>query len=374
MIFEPNRYVHRHVYHNPTYCHLSYRDIDGELPRYKRHILPRFAIREAVQSKHSMNKFKNAISWMLLFADKKTIYTKVAYIDRKNVPRHIFSFRLGFITLTLPSTQIHPDKYIKDHLLQPFLRYLQRYFVASYVWKAESQLNGNIHFHITIDTFVPWRKIQTKWNRICKNHGYCEVNSSGQNNMGDASTQIKAIRNENDLSKTVGGYLTKGSIEEKNRRALKTKKLSLQEIIERFPYISCNIKTKQHYSRFIEGRIWGCSENLSKIRIFTDETVNSERFQETEHKFFHDNNVQNLATVLLREANTKHKKKSNAERRVLGVDEESLKQKFEPFNYVFIHRHLKFCKLPDYLAQLIAVEKSKRKFQSQKNFTVESLL
>ena len=56
---------------------------------------------------------------------------------------------MKFITLTLSDVQAHTDDSIKEHMLQPFLYWLQRYYNCSYVWKAETQINGNIHFHIT---------------------------------------------------------------------------------------------------------------------------------------------------------------------------------------------------------------------------------
>lgn len=355
--------LYDHVYHNPTYCFVSKRDENGQLPTYTRHLLSHFSRKNDVQSKNSMNKFKNAISWMLLFADKKKVFSKK---EQKT-----FSFRLAFITLTLPSAQSHMDKFIKEHLLQPFLYWISRYYTASYVWKAESQLNGNIHFHITIDTFIPWKSIRSKWNQICAKHGYCKVFQDGSNDKGDAATQIKAIRNENDLNKTVGGYLTKGSIEEKNHFALKKKEITLENIIEKFPYISCNLETRQHYSRFIEGRLWGCSESLSKIKCFTSQLDND--FNNTEYQFFHDNKLQQLSTVMVNSAKKKLKGVSDETRRVMQTTDEDLQRKYNPFESVYIHRHLKFCKIPEPLKNLIATEKASRKFATQKSFTVESL-
>lgn len=348
--------------------------MDSELPEYRRNQLPAFTSSAQVQSKHSINKLKNSINWMLLFADKKTVYSKKCYIDKKGVPRHKFSFRLAFLTVTLTSDQKHSDKYIKEHMLQPLLYWLSRYFKASYVWKAETQLNGNLHFHITIDTFVPWRSVRAKWNQICAKHGYCKIMQDGSNDKGDAAIKINAICNENDLAKTIGGYLTKGSIEEKNHYAIKKKQFSLQEVIEKYPYITCNIETRKHYSRFVDGRIWGCSESLSKINVTTDETTHSELFNDTEHAFFHDNKVKNLAMILKGEAKAKRVKMDEQTISMLRLDDDSLNDKFSPFENVFVHRHLKFCKIPPYLAEKIAEEKQKRKFCTQRYFTVDSLL
>lgn len=94
-----------------------------------------------------------------------------------------------FITLTMPSKQLHHDNYIKDHCLGPFIEWLkspntyitqrgkskglqQGCNVKSYVWRAESQKNGNIHFHIVCDRWIDKDQIRWRWNMICEKLGY----------------------------------------------------------------------------------------------------------------------------------------------------------------------------------------------------------
>ncbi len=80
---------------------------------------------------------------------------------------------ITFLTLTLCSKQKHDDKYIKRYMLYPFLEYLKDYEnVTAYVWRAEAQENGNIHFHILANRFIKWRNIRTKWNSIQRKEGY----------------------------------------------------------------------------------------------------------------------------------------------------------------------------------------------------------
>jgi len=82
-------------------------------------------------------------------------------------------FRLAFITLTLPSKQIHSDTDIKRNLLKQFLQELQKKFkMYLYIWKAEKQKNGNIHFHIITNRYIPYKKIREIWNRIIDKKGY----------------------------------------------------------------------------------------------------------------------------------------------------------------------------------------------------------
>jgi hypothetical protein len=82
---------------------------------------------------------------------------------------------LKFVTLTLASAQIHSDLEIKEKLLNQFLTELRENFgLKNYVWKAEKQKNGNIHFHIIIDIFIHWREIRERWNRIQNKLNYVD--------------------------------------------------------------------------------------------------------------------------------------------------------------------------------------------------------
>ncbi|GAH86291.1 unnamed protein product, partial [marine sediment metagenome] len=49
-----------------------------------------------------------------------------------------------------------------------------------YVWRAEKQENGNIHFHFIVDNFIPWNELRNTWNRIQQNLGYISRFSEAQ--------------------------------------------------------------------------------------------------------------------------------------------------------------------------------------------------
>jgi len=69
-----------------------------------------------------------------------------------------FQFQITFLTLTLSSSQGNiADKTIVKTLLEPLLQQLRRkYKCKSYVWRAEKQKNGNLHFHITTNQYIPY--------------------------------------------------------------------------------------------------------------------------------------------------------------------------------------------------------------------------
>lgn len=363
--------VYRHMIHKPTFCVLTHRNALNEPLPHDRHQLSNFKSKNETFSGLAKTRMQTALNWLFLFSDKKRVYSKKGWVTKKGEICHNFSFRLAFITLTLSAKQKHTDEYIKDKMLKPFLHWITRSYKSSYVWKAETQLNGNIHFHITIDTFIHWKSVRAKWNSLLAREGYCKMFQDGTNDKGDSATQIKAIHNEKGHAKVVGGYLTKGSIEEKYHYDLSRKKTTIEELLKNSEGVSCNIENKKHYSRFVDGRLWSQSESLSNVDVsLSDSSCN---LKVVEGDFFKNNEVKNLGRVLLTEAVEKHKGKSEQERLVLGYDELSLKKKYSRFFNVFIHKNLKFARLPDELSAVLVKEKESRKFNLQRSFTVDSL-
>jgi hypothetical protein len=99
-----------------------------------------------------------------------------------NTGRH-YDNKIAFITLTLPSKQIHTDNEIKSKCLNQFMIELAKYHnVTQYVWRAEYQKNGNIHFHILVNRFIKWSYVMNRWNRIINKLGYVD---RYRNNMID---------------------------------------------------------------------------------------------------------------------------------------------------------------------------------------------
>lgn len=135
---------------------------------------------------------KTAINWLEHLSKKQKVFCKELGRD---IP-----FKLNFITLTLPSNQIqgycdnygnytecsnvsrfvsevninngvfdfiYSDNYVKKEFLNHFLVLLRRECkVHNYVWRAESQKNGNIHFHLTTNKYIQWQKLRELWNRV----------------------------------------------------------------------------------------------------------------------------------------------------------------------------------------------------------------
>lgn len=118
-------------------------------------------------------------------------------------------FRVNFITLTLPSCQIHSDETIKSKCLSPFLQELSnKHQVDRYLWKAERQSNGNIHFHVTINKFIHYSVIQHTWNRIVNKLGYVDRFQNKHGHRNPHSTEIKSVKNVKRVAAYLAAYLT----------------------------------------------------------------------------------------------------------------------------------------------------------------------
>lgn len=349
---------------NPTYSLLSYVNVDESPINRNRHQVSPFRKKNEIQSRRSMNRLSNAVNWMLLFADKKTVFSK-----KEN--KH-FSFRLAFITLTLSDKQHHTDKEVKEHMLQPFLYWITRYYKASYVWKAEAQINGRIHFHITVDTFIHWKSIRAKWNRILAKNNYCKVFQDGTNDKGNAATDVHSVRSEKEVAKYLASYMAKKD---------EVKQADKEKIENGLPEYEVHCKwdprqppEKQDvnwYKRPIDGRLWGCSEQLSSIKCYIND--HTPEFRPSVNQFIKDNNSRNLGDIIKREQQKKAAQLSPQEREILRMNEEQIEKKFNHLDFIWIHRNLKYCKLPEIFGNAIAKLKSERQFNTQKHFTVESL-
>ena len=96
------------------------------------------------------------------------------FISKRSGQERTIKFDLNFITLTVHS----PDRMIKGKeghnvLLEPFLLWMKRHHNLNlYVWKAELQKRGQLHYHITSDTFIDRHELWLKWGELNDKAGY----------------------------------------------------------------------------------------------------------------------------------------------------------------------------------------------------------
>lgn len=211
-------------------------------------------------SDRARRRLGSAMNWMILFSTDKRVYSLK---EKKG-----FKFKINFITLTLSDEQRHSDHFIKQHLLAPFLKWMERsHNCQSYIWKAEAQEDGNLHFHITTNQFIHWKSVRAKWNKLLAKHSYCKVFQDGTNDKGNAATQIKSVKTLKGLVSYMQGYITKKDIFKKKHSIMCP--YPAREFTKRsFRQAECSDGTIKEYKREIDGKLWSTSQNLSKINCF----------------------------------------------------------------------------------------------------------
>lgn len=124
-------------------------------------------VHDGFLSTHAKKRLIHLINWMIFLTPRKRIYLQ-------NSTRHLY-FSIGFVTLTLPASQVHSDQDLKARAFNQFLvEARNRWHVRKYVWRIEPQANGNLHFHILWDAFVHWQILRDTWNRIINKLGYVD--------------------------------------------------------------------------------------------------------------------------------------------------------------------------------------------------------
>jgi len=245
-------------------------------------------------SSKAKNRIKTAIDWMVyLSKDKKHFSEK----SKKH-----FTFKLTFVTLTLASKQIHDDNTIKKELLNHFLIEAKRKWkINRYLWRAEAQKNGNIHFHILTDKFIPWQELRETWNRIQNKLGYIDryavkqreihkggfmyrpelarkwnyikqkkayktgINEGWQNPNSSDIHSINKIRN---LSAYLSKYCAKNDVDQVKANEAKQMKLDLDPGAS--SSMTAHEESKYLKGRVIEGKLWRLSQSLSKLKSAID--------------------------------------------------------------------------------------------------------
>lgn len=152
-------------------------------------------------SRKARAKMVNAINWMVYLSQNQKYYSKKT--------KQMHALKLNFITLTLCAEQFHSDEYIKKHMLEPFLKWIKRKGNKLYVWRAETQANGNLHFHITSNKYIHYTSIRNKWNSLLQKHGYMKKFLEKNGHQDPNSTDVKGVKNAYKMAAYMVKYMSK---------------------------------------------------------------------------------------------------------------------------------------------------------------------
>lgn len=235
-------------------------------------------IKMPVDNKHNFQlsgkaagRIKEKVTWLYELARNKTITTSTGKI--------LTSFKMNFITLTLPAKQQHSTAAITSNCLNQFLTELKKtHNLENYVWRLEYQKNGNVHYHIATDCFIEFEYCRAVWNRCIEKLGYvsgyhdifsklsfneycARVNSLGSQNIKTLSERFAVgVRSAWRMPNTVDVRAVSNA---KNIAFYISKYITKQEPIK------ISEETIARDSDKSNMRLWYCSSSLSKLDKIT---------------------------------------------------------------------------------------------------------
>lgn len=190
--------------------------------------------------------------------------TKTQYILNPVTGRYFFH-RLSFITLTVPGDELVSHRKLYEKCLKPFLYYLrQKKHGRRYIWKAELQKRGQLHYHIITPAFVDHRELRKKWNKLLSDAGLMRSFVKKHKHLNPNSTDIhERKKNSRYLIKELGKATDAQILRE---RVLLEKQLNAGEIShEDYCELCAQLNDAQAQ---IDGKVWDCSAGLNE-KYFT---------------------------------------------------------------------------------------------------------
>jgi hypothetical protein len=206
-------------------------------------------------------RMTRAICLMCQAVKPKWIYNEVS-------GRYCFH-RLSFITLTVSSAENISARMAYDKLLSGFLQWLRKSKgVKCYIWKAELQKRGQIHYHITLPDFIHYLEIRNEWNKLQKAAGLLDEYAKVHGHFNPNSTDIHDVRHVKNLSSYILKELGK---------SIDAKKLHYKKVVDSL--IKAGEISEDQREKILdeyvgtelitEGKIWDCSNNLSGCRYYS---------------------------------------------------------------------------------------------------------
>lgn len=163
-------------------------------------------------------------------------YQKVA--NMSNLSQADFEDRpeifMNFITLTIASQTNMEVRECYDKLLKPFLRYMKRKEgMDEYVWKAEYQKRGQVHYHLATNIYIDWQKIRWYWNKLQRKERLLDKFAKKFGHFNPNSTDIHTMR----------------------------------KVTDALAYMSKEMCKDVQNTKVTKGKVWDCSNNLKGGRF-----------------------------------------------------------------------------------------------------------
>lgn len=188
-------------------------------------------------------RIKTAYSGRVTNGAVKRMKRCISILVQKSPRRYIWNpvagkshhFRIAFVTLTVADQSKKTDADVYRECLAPWLRWARRIGMKDYVWRAELQKRGAIHYHLATNVFMPWQPVRDTWNKYQKRFGYLQRFGREHGHFRPNSTDVHSVAKVHDIEAYMGKYMAKDT------------------------------------DQVIHGKIWDASVNLKRARYFVTE-------------------------------------------------------------------------------------------------------
>lgn len=255
----------------PNAVHMYYRPVNG-FEYGARHIANRANLEdnesEGVMSAKARKRLETAVMMLLYKAKPKRVTDTITGKQ--------FSFLINFITLTLPASQAHSDNEIKSVCVNNFLAVMRKEFnLNNYVWRAEAQLNGNIHFHFVTDTYIHYKDLRRVWNQSVELLGYVSKFEEKFHHRNPPTEEVRSVKHIKRIANYLSKYMAKSRsfVKIGEVREYKGEQFEILFGSQEYRNEKANCKKGKVIAsiisgpvRRIEGRLWFLSRSLSKCK------------------------------------------------------------------------------------------------------------
>ena len=237
---------------------IFYNRYEGIRPSRNSFDCQQFNEQKGVLSSKAQKRLDNAIDWLLYFSPSKMVYYHTL---NKMLP-----FKIGFVTLTLSAPQVHSDLEIKEKCLNQFIIELRKIYPDMlYIWKAEAQYNGNIHFHFVLNKYIKYQHLRRIWNRIIEKLGYVHAYTEKFKNMSyEDYYKVRCPKLDKDFESFRTVFNSQKIMKWSEPNTVDVH--AVNKVDDMKKYLSAYFKKNEPGKRLIEGNIWRLSERLSKFK------------------------------------------------------------------------------------------------------------
>jgi len=231
---------------------------------------------------------------------RRRLMSAIDILVQRNPSRQIFNtvsetwhpFNINFTTLTIASPYNISARTGYDQLLSKYIRYMRdKYGLKEYVWKAELQQRGQLHYHLCGNVFIPWYTIRWKWNKVQREAGLLNDYARKYGDFNPNSTDVHVVENQKDIYQYVSKEICKSTFLSTDYGALvkdikfdKSQKIYTGQVEEEpgsDSWVYCEwtgdkkcitfpLRENKLVEPKLNGRIWDASEKL-KMSRFKDE-------------------------------------------------------------------------------------------------------